>query len=69
MNLNALGNLLYKRKNVLAHPLNLMDNTLQKWEKIIGEPKQERGLCWKFGGKLAKACSFFRIGKMIWLNL
>lgn len=48
MNLNALDNLLYKRKNVLAHPLKPdVQHSSEKEEKKIGKPKQQRGLCWE----------------------
>lgn len=48
MNLNALDNLLHKRKNVLAHPLKLdVQHFVEKEKKKIGEPKQQRDLCWE----------------------
>ena len=47
MNLNALDNLLYKRKNVLAHPLKPDVQHFAEKEKKIGKPKQQRGLCWE----------------------
>lgn len=47
MNHNALDNLLYKRKNVLAHPLKPDVQHFAEKEKKIGKPKQQRGLRWE----------------------
>lgn len=37
MNLNALDNLLYKKKNVLAHPLKPDVQHLQKRKKMVNQ--------------------------------
>lgn len=38
MNLNALDNLLYKRKNILAHPLKLdVQHFVEKEKKMVNQ--------------------------------
>lgn len=66
MNLNALDNLLYKRKNVLAHPLKPDVQHFAEKGKKIGKPKQQRGLCWEsweFKCKCGKPHSHFMLGE------
>lgn len=66
MNLNALDNLLHKRKNVLAHPLKLDVQHFVEKEKKIGGPKQQRDLMLgilEFKYKCGKPQSYFMLGE------
>jgi len=43
-------------------------HTLGKKVKILGEEQEQRGLCWKAGGKEKRELGFLRLGRsmLIW---
>lgn len=66
MNLNALDNLLYKRKNVLAHPLKPDVQHFAEKEKNTWQTKATEGLMLgilEFKCKCGKPHSYFMLGE------